>query len=167
METDGGMSDHGTQDDTTQDDPIALARAFAAARDCVEFGETALELGVGERAAEVEARFPASMYAFVTAWNPAAESQPVRDNAEADDALAAHIAALGAECRRTWAQAPDGAYREAGWLIGGLDADRADALGREFGQAGVLAWLAGEPVRLHMLMPQPPGADLPDVDGIE
>ncbi|AXK71742.1 DUF3293 domain-containing protein [Lysobacter sp. TY2-98] len=161
------MSDHGTHEDATQDDPIELARAFARARYCVEFGETTIELGVGELAAEVEARVPASTYGFITAWNPDAESQPTRDNAASDDALAARLAALGVDARRTWAQAPDGEYREAGWLVAGLDADRADALGREFDQAGILAWLAGEPVRLHMLMPRPPGADLPHVDWIE
>lgn len=161
------MSDHGTHDDATQDDPVALARAFASARYQAHLGGEPLEFGVGERAPEIEARLPASGYAFITAWNPDAESQPVGENAASDDTLVARLDALGADYRRTWAQAPDGGHREAGWLVAGLAPDRADALGREFAQAGILAWLAGEPVRLHMLMPRPPGADLPQVDWIE
>lgn len=161
------MSSHATHDAATQDDPLALARAFASARYRAELGGKPLEFGVGDRVQAIEARLPASAYAFITAWNPDAESQPVRDNARSDDALVARLDALGVEYRRTWAQAPDGGHREAGWLVAGLDPDRADALGREFAQAGILAWLAGQPVRLHMLMPRPHGADLPHVDWLE
>ena len=161
------MSTNGTNSDAEQDDPIALARAFANARYRVELGGEPLDFGVGDVAASVEAALPASSYAFITAWNPDAESQPVRDNAASDDALAARLDALGTTYRRTWAQAPDGAHREAGWLVAGIDPGRADALGREFDQAGILAWLAGAPVRLHMLMPRPRGADLPHVEWLE
>ena len=167
MEVDDGMSDDGTNDRATQDDPVTLARAFASARYRAELGGDPVEFGVGPPADAIEARMPASSYAFITAWNPDAESRPVGDNAACDDALVARLDALGLQYRRTWAQAPDGGHREAGWLIAGLTSDRADALGREFGQAGILAWLAGAPVRLHMLMRRPPHADLPDVDWIE
>lgn len=167
MEVEDGMSDDRTNDGVAQDDPIELARAFASARYRAELGGEPIEFGVGERVPEIESRLPASSYAFITAWNPDAESQPVSENAESDDVLVARMDALGVDYRRTWAQAPDGGHREAGWLIAGLDPDRADALGRQFDQAGILAWLAGEPVRLHMLMPRPPGADLADVDWIE
>lgn len=161
------MSDDGTHDDAMQDDPVALARAFARARYRAELGGPAIEFGVGESAAAIEARLPASEYAFITAWNAHAASHPVRDNAEADDELVARLDALGVDYRRTWAQAPDGGHREAGWLIAGLAAERADALGRDFGQAGILAWTAGEPVALRMLSPRPKGADLPHVRWIE
>jgi hypothetical protein len=40
-----------------------------------------------------------------------------------------------------------------------------DLLGREFRQAGILSWNAGEPVRLRMLMPCP--ADAPDNEWID
>lgn len=162
------MSDDGTHDAAPRDDPMALARAFAAARYRVDLGGEPLEFGVGERVAEIEGRLPASSYAFITAWNPDAESQSVRENSHADDALDARLDALGIERRRTWAQAPDGGHREAGWLLAGLAIDRADALGREFEQAGILAWLTGTPVRLHMLLPRPPDAPaMPNVDWIE
>ena len=165
--SDDGTSAGGTRDGTAQNDPVELARAFAAARYGAELGGEPVEFGVGELARGIEARLPASCYAFITAWNPDAESQPVRDNAASDDALVARLDALGADYRRTWAQAPDGSHREAGWLAAGLDPDRADSLGREFEQAGVLAWLAGQPVRLHMLMPRPRGGDLPHIDWLE
>lgn len=163
------MSTNGTADGTTQDDPVALAKAFASAGFHAELGGEPVEVQVGCRAPEVEARLPATSYAFITAWNPAAERRPVEANAADDDALATRLAALGFEIRRTWAQDAGGGHREAGWLVAGVEADRADALGREFGQAGILAWRAGEPVRLHMLMARPrdPSADLRHVDWIE
>ena len=161
------MSGNGTQDDARQDDPVALARAFASARYHAELGGEPLDFGVGECVPEIEERLPASEYAFITAWNPDAESQPLVENTRSDDALVARLDATGAPYRRTWAQAPDGGHREAGWLVAGLTAERADAIGREFAQAGILAWRAAEPVRLHMLMPRPDGADLPHVDWIE
>jgi hypothetical protein len=167
MATEDGMSNDGTHDDAPQDDPVALARAFANARYRAELGGDPVEFGVGECAADIEARLPAPYYAFITAWNPDAESQPIGENALSDDALAARLDALGMEYRRTWAQAPDGGHREAGWLVAGLDPGRADALGRDFEQAGILSWCTGAPVRLHMLMPRPPRADLADVDWIE
>ena len=162
------MSDHGTQDEGEQDDPVTLAHAFATSRFGAELGGDPVPFRVGETAADIEARLPAQGYAFITAWNPEAEAQPIDENARDDDALVARLEAWGAQYRRTWAQDAQGGHREAGWLIAGIDAARADALGREFGQAGILAWNAGEPVRLHMLMPCPPGgADLPHVDWIE
>lgn len=162
------MSTHHTTDDATRDDPVALAEAFASAVYRAELGGDLVEFHVGRRASEIERRLPASTYAFVTAWNPEAERQPVRENAKDDDALAARLAAAGVDHRRTWAQDAHGGHREAGWVVAGLDAARADALGRDFDQAGILAWRAGEPVRLHMLMPRPADApDLPHVDWIE
>lgn len=161
------MSDNGTNEGASQDDPVALARAFASARYRVELGGEPVEFGVGECAGDVEARIPAPYYAFITAWNPDAASQPVSLNARSDDALVARLEALGMDYRRTWAQAPDGGHREAGWLIAGLEPSRADALGRDFEQAGILSWCVGGEVRLHMLMSRPAGADLPHVDWIE
>lgn len=162
------MSDTGTREDATQDDPVDLARAFASARYAAELGGEPVDFVVGEPVPDIEARLPAAAYAFITAWNPDAERQPVAENASSDDALVARLEALGAAYRRTWAQDAEGGHREAGWLAAGLDRDRADALGREFEQAGILFWHSGEPVRLHMLMPRPGDApDLPHVEWIE
>ncbi|WP_187770746.1 DUF3293 domain-containing protein [Cognatilysobacter lacus] len=161
------MSGDGSQHEAAQDDPIALARAFSDARYGVALGGDPVEFRVGEGAGGIESRLPAAYYAFITAWNPEAESQPVGENLQSDDALVARLDGLGMDYRRSWAQAPDGAHREAGWLIAGIDPVRADALGRDFGQAGILSWVAGSTVRLHMLMAMPDGADLPHVDWIE
>ena len=50
----------------------------------------------------------------------------------------------------------DGEWREPGWLVMDLDEQRcSNLLAREFGQAGVLDWAFGEPVRLRMLLPSP------------
>lgn len=153
--------------DGNGDDLLELARAFASARYRVDMGGDPLEFRVGAPTPDLEARLPAASYAFITAWNPEAERQPVAENALDDDALAARLEAAGADCRRTWAEDAEGGHREAGWLVAGLDAARADALGSAFRQAGILWWAAGTPVRLHMLHPRPGGADLPDVDWIE
>ena len=162
------MSADGTSGDATRDDAVALAKAFAGAVYRAELGGEPVEFHVGRRASEVERRLPASSYAFITAWNPDAERQPARENAMDDDALVARLAAAGVDHRRTWAQDAAGGHREAGWLVAGLDAARADRLGRDFDQAGILAWRAGEPVRLHMLLPRPAGAGLlAHVDWIE
>lgn len=162
------MSADDTPRHATQDDPVALARAFASAVYRADLGGEPVEFGVGRPAPAIEERLPASTYAFITAWNPDAERQPQGENARDDDALAARLQAAGVDHRRTWAQDAEGGHREAGWLVAGLPTERADALGREFEQAGILAWLAGGPVRLHMLVPRPAGApDLPHVDWLE
>jgi hypothetical protein len=168
MVQEDGMSAGDTPRDASQDDPAELARAFAGATYRVELGGEPVEFHVGRVAEDVERRLPASTYAFITAWNPDAERQPQQENARDDDALAARLTAAGVEFRRTWAQDAEGGHREAGWLVAGLDLGRADALGREFEQAGILGWVAGGPVRLRMLIAAPAAdAGLPHVDWIE
>ena len=161
------MSGNGTQDDARQDDPVALARAFASARYHAELGGEPLDFGVGECVPEIEERLPASEYAFITAWNPDAESQPVVENTRSDDALVAGLDATRAPDPPPRAEAPPGGPPGGRGRVDGRTAERADAIGRDFAQAGILAWRAAEPVRLHMLMPRPDGADLPHVDWIE
>lgn len=163
------MSGDGKQDHAPQDDPVALARAFAAARFRVELEGEDIGFAVGREASAIEERLPAAGYAFVTAWNPDAEHQPLAENVLDDDALAARLDASGAIFHRARAEDAEGGHREAGWLVAGIDAARADALGRAFGQAGILWWPAGSAVRLHMLRARPdsPDADLRDVDWVE
>lgn len=151
-------------------DPQQLARAFATASYLAELGGDPVVFRVGERAEELETRLPASAYGFITAWNPDANRRSVADNEDRDDALVARLDALGAGYRRTWAQDAHGGHREAGWLVAGPVPSQIDELGREFDEAGVLAWLADEPVRLHMLMSRPAhsqAADPPCTDWIE
>lgn len=149
-------------------DPLALARAYRNARYFVRLDGDCLRLTVGARAPDLEAYWPATRYALVTAWNPHSIERPPAANAEADAALRACIDALRLPCLRAGASAPDGSWPEDGWLVADIDADAACALARRFGQAGLLAWAAGEPVRLHMLMRAPAHAPaLPAVAWVE
>lgn len=163
------MSDDGTIGHGARDDAYTLAHAFANARYRVETDDGTLEFRVGDRVPELEAELPATGYAFITAWNPDAEGSDAARNAAADEALAARLDALGAARRRTWAQDALGGHREAGWLVAGLAAPQVHALGRAFGQAGVLTWLRGEAVRLRMLIARPEGdhRELAEVDWVE
>lgn len=148
---------------------VELAAAFAGAEYAVVLDGDALALHVGERAVDVEAYWPMRRYGFITAWNPASVPHSDAANETANALLVARLDAMGL-CRQP-AHAYDarGGWREAGWLVGDIDETLIDLLGREFGQAGVLAWALGEPVRLRMLMPRPAKAKATDcidwVDG--
>lgn len=139
-------------------DAAELATAYAAAEYVVVLDGDTLPLRVGQPATDLEAYSPAPRYAFITAWNPASEPRSDTANKAADTLLVAELDAVGAVRHAAWAQGTGSEWREPGWLVAGLDESRLHRLAMEFGQAGVLAWRAGEPVRLHMLMPQPPRA---------
>ncbi|MDR7134416.1 hypothetical protein J2X06_001600 [Lysobacter niastensis] len=139
-------------------DAAELATAYAAAEYVVVLDGDTLPLRVGQQASDLQAYSPAPHYAFITAWNPASEPRSDTANQAADALLVAQLDAVGAVRHPAWAQGPGGGWREPGWLVAGLDENELHRLALEFGQAGVLAWRAGEPVRLHMLMPRPPSA---------
>lgn len=146
-------------------DAAQLASVYADALYAVVLDGDALQLQVGEQAIDVEAYWPARRYAFITAWNPASIPQPEAANDVADAELVAQLDALGIARQPAHAYDPRGRWREAGWLVVNVESHRLDALAREFGQAGVLDWGYGEPVRLRMLMPRPPHAPpLPYID---
>lgn len=136
-------------------DAAELATAYAAAEYVVVLDGDTLPLRVGQPASDLQAYSPAPHYAFITAWNPASEPRSDSANQAADALLVAQIDAAGAVRHPAWAQGTDGEWREPGWLVVGLDENELYRLALEFGQAGVLAWQAGGPVRLHMLMPRP------------
>jgi hypothetical protein len=146
-------------------DAAELAVAYARAEYALVIDEDALHFRVGEHAQDVEAYWPLRRYGFITAWNPA--STPCSDaaNKTADAALVARLDAMGVRHQRSHAFASDGSWCEAGWLVADLDEELLDLLGREFRQAGVLSWVAGEPVRLRMLTPCP--ANAPDLEWID
>lgn len=135
-----------------------LATAYAAARYAVVLEGDVLALQVGRPATDLEAYWPAGRYVFITAWNPASEPRSDTANATADALLLAQIDHYRAARLPAWAESPDGQWREPGWLLADLDGDTADRLAIEFGQAAILAWQRGEPVRLRMLMEQPSDA---------
>lgn len=149
---------------------LAVARAFADANYLAELDCERVLFRVAERAPQLESRLPASAYGFVTAWNPGAVRCTAASNIAADAGLVSQLERIGADHHRAWAQDPFGMHREPGWLVTGLMPSQVDALGRAFGQAGVLAWGPGEPVRLRMLMPGPTSStarDPPCIDWIE
>jgi hypothetical protein len=132
-----------------------LAASYAAADYAVVLDGDAIALHVGQPATDVEAYWAARSYAFITAWNPA--SRPLTDAANdlADAQLMARLDALGVVRHPAWSADHAGQWRESGWLVADLDVEVLDALAIEFGQAGVLFWKHGEPVRLRMVVTRP------------
>jgi len=137
-----------------------LANAYAVAQYAVGLDGDILPLRVGEPATDLEAYWPARRYAFITAWNPASQPPSDTTNQAADAQLVARIDALGAARQAAWAEDGGGQWRESGWLVANLDLPSIEKLARQFGQAAVLAWQRGEPVRLRMLLGRP--ADAPE-----
>lgn len=138
-------------------DAIELSSAYACARYVVKLDGDTLPLQVGLQATDLEAYWPAERYLFITAWNPASEPRSDTANAAADVVLDTRLKAIGVARQRAWSEATDGSWREPGWLLANIDDSMADRLASEFGQAGVLAWCCGEPVRLRMSIERPRG----------
>jgi hypothetical protein len=135
-----------------------LALAYAAAEYAVALDGDALPLRVGRPARDLEAYWPATRYLFVSAWNPASQPHSDSANQAADERLVARLNTAGVQRHAAWAQDEAGQWREPGWLLADLDDPVANTLARDFGQAGVLAWRRGEPVRLRMLIARPADA---------
>ncbi|GAB3752069.1 DUF3293 domain-containing protein [Lysobacter olei] len=133
-----------------------LATAYAEADYAVRLDGDTFRLKVGKPAGDVEAYWPADRYAFITAWNPASHPQSDAVNQSADSSLVAQLKAIAAPHQPAWAEDTTGDWRELGWLVTGLDPHMLDALAHEFGQAGVLHWERGQPVRLKMYLRRPP-----------
>nr|WP_257644316.1 DUF3293 domain-containing protein [Luteimonas salinisoli] len=105
---------------------------------------------------------------MLSAWNP--RSRPLAEalNRAADAHLAQAIRASGRRALRASAAAPDGGWREPGWLVAGIDAAALDALALRFGQLGVLHWQRGRTVRMRMYGARPADLDPhPCVDWIQ
>lgn len=145
-----------------------LAAAYAAADYSVLLDGERLPLRVGDPATDLEAYWPARRYLFITAWNPASEPRSDTANATADALLAGRLDDVRAARQPAWAEDPGGGWREPGWLLADLEPDACMRLAQEFGQAGVLAWECGQPVRLRMMMARPVDAgSLACVDWVE
>lgn len=135
-----------------------LATAYAQAEYAVRLDGDIFRLKVGKPAGDVEAYWPADCYAFISAWNPASRPTPDTINQSADSSLVAQLKAIGAPHQPAWAEDTSGDWHEPGWLVAGLDPHMLDALAHEFGQAGVLHWEHGHPVRLKMYLARPTSA---------
>jgi len=149
-----------------QDEQTAqLATAYAVAHYFVTIGHREWLFGVGQLADDVERELGAGHYLFITAWNPAPSAATVAQNTAADERLQARIRDGGFRfCSSLGSNAQGGAV-EYGWVVLDVPVETADAWAREFGQAATLYWRRGEPVRLRMLWPRPPGvADEPYTD---
>jgi len=136
-----------------------LAAAYAAADYCVVLDGETLPFRVGCPAADLEAYWPARRYLFISAWNPASEPRSDTANATADSLLVGRLDEVGTARHPAWAEAPGGDWREPGWVLADVEPDQCVRLAQEFGQAGVLAWERGQPVRLRMLVARPAGTD--------
>ena len=143
-------------------DASELAAAYASAVYSVALDGDTLRLQVGRPAADLEAYWPAGSYVLLTAWNPASEPHSDTANETADALLVGQLDAAGVQRLAAWAEAPDGRWREPGWLVADLDDVTTERVAREFGQAAVLYWRCGEPVRLRMLLERPADASVPD-----
>lgn len=142
-----------------------LAAAYACAHYFVTIGHREWLFGVGQLASDIERQLGAATYTFITAWNPAPEAASVADNMEADLRLQARLKQSGHVHHSSLGSNAQGGAVEYGWLVLDMTTDASDALAREFGQAGLLFWHHGEPVRLRMLWPRPVGiADDPCTD---
>jgi hypothetical protein len=140
-------------------DALELAAAYAQADYAVVMDGDALPLRVGEPALDLEAYRPARRYALITAWNPASTPHSDVANETADAALVARLEAAGIDRQPAQGSSHDGQWREPGWLVFDVGEPALDLLAREFGQAAVLSWAPGEPVRLRMQMRRPAQAD--------
>lgn len=148
-------------------DAAGLAAAYAQAEYAVVLDGDALRLCVGRNADDLEAYWPAQRYGFITAWNPRSVPQSEAANETANAALVARLDAIGAMRQPAHAFDREGHWREAGWLVANVEPALLELLGREFGQAGVLAWAFGEPVQLRMLIPGSADSHLAHVEWVE
>lgn len=123
-------------------------------------------LAVGRLAPEIERAYPQMMqFGLVSAWNPHSIECPESVNRAADEAMQAALRASGHVYRPGFSSAGNRSWREPSWVVAGMPLQELDALGRRFGQLGVLLWQRGQPVQLWMHARKPP-SDYPESDCI-
>lgn len=99
-------------------------------------------------------------FGLLSAWNPYSVERSEELNRDADQALHQALVTRGTRCVPAFSSAADRSWREPSWLAMDLPLADLDAMGRRFGQLGVLAWRRGEPVRLRLLLARPAGISL-------
>ena len=130
-------------------DATELANAYAAADYVVAIDGDTLPLRVGQPAIDLEAYWPASRYAFITAWNPRSRPRPAASNRAAHSRLLAdldrlglrHLPHRGADPARTW-------QPEEGLFVLDAPLPTAITLATTYQQNAVVAVTIGEPARL-------------------
>lgn len=78
--------------------------------------------------------------AVLTAWNPGFDRPEVEVNRRRNEQLQARLQATGLEVWRADGFDPDGSVSEEGFLVWGLDIERACRIGREFSQFAIYAY---------------------------
>lgn len=151
---DGAMAQHSVPDA----EKVRLAAAWAAAHYFVAIAGRDWLFTIGQPATDIERQLMAERYLFITAWNPPPGLQPREANLAADQRLQTRLVHEGLRHHPALGCDAHGGEVERGWLALDAPLPLSDALGREFGQGGTLAWSHGEPVRLRMLWPRPAGA---------
>jgi hypothetical protein len=142
-----------------------LATTYALAHYFVTVGHREWLFSVGQPAADIERELGAGCYLFITAWNPAPSAPTAGENRAADARLQAQLKETGFHHHSALGCNAQGGAVEHGRLVLDVPLETGDGLARDFGQAGVLYWRRGEPVRLRMMSPQPPEtADRPHID---
>lgn len=132
-----------------------LARAYASAHYFVTVGHREWLFCVGQQAEDIERELDAGSYLFITAWNPASQETSVAQNMATDQRLQSKLQEGRYQYHSSLGCNAQGGAVEYGWIVLDMPLATADALAREFGQAGTLYWQRGEAVRLRMLRPRP------------
>ncbi len=112
-------------------------------------GVHALRIGASHPAFDVEVTSAgARCWAFMTAWNPGSLPRSAEQNALAQAELLRSLEALAFLSWPAEGKADGGGWREESVCVLDLEAARAVALARRFGQLAVVVGQVGEPARL-------------------
>ncbi|TWI03680.1 uncharacterized protein DUF3293 [Luteimonas cucumeris] len=103
----------------------------------------------------------ARTFALLSAWDPQSVPRAEAVNRHADQELHDALLASGRAFVPAFSSAPDRSWREPSWLVMDLALADLDALGRRFGQLGMLVWQRSQPVRLRMMSARPDHLDDP------
>lgn len=127
-------------------------RAYRAARYRVQDGDETVEIRIGKPNLDADAllvRHGVAEGVLVTAWNPGSANRSVADNEEAGRALQAELDRRGLAHLPHASSAPDGGWREPGFLVLGMAAEDGLELACDFGQAAIVHLQAGLPAALR------------------
>lgn len=140
----------------SQDSADEIARLLAAYRaTCYKVAAA----GSGEVALRIGEPLPAGLSGwlgrnaeafFLGAANPCSVALPAAENARRHETLRQRLGVLGAIWLEGVGAAPDGRWREAGFLLACIGVDEADRLAREFDQNALVRWLHRSPARLRL-----------------
>lgn len=133
----------------------ALERAYREAIYILDAPEGRRRLVVGAKDPMLDRLLAAegvATAARLTAANPGSAAElPAEVNAAANRRLADDLVRRGLRWLGCRSAAPDGSWPEEGFLVLGIARAEAEALGRAYGQSGILWCARGQPIELVML----------------